>query len=256
MSERCAARVLIVGAGLTGALTARRLRQQLPLAHLVIWDAAPAAGGRMRCERALGALTDSGAQYVTQVVSSEGAVANRAVHEELQEQGLLVRVTGAVEGTRAADGAGASYVCPEGLDALVSAIISRASATLVCGRRAERIGLDEAGLGWEVRAHAAQTGAAAAAAAAAAGAHAHANTAAAATQTTAGDDTGGALTDETAAGTVDHFDAIVLTPPAPDLLPLLSSGDAHDWVDAHGVSPQPRIASLQYSARSYPLTHP
>ena len=156
MSERCAARVLIVGAGLTGALTARRLRQQLPLAHLVIWDAAPAAGGRMRCERALGALTDSGAQYVTQVVSSEGAVANRAVHEELQEQGLLVRVTGAVEGTRAADGAGASYVCPEGLDALVSAIISRASATLVCGRRAERIGLDEAGLRWEVRALAAQ----------------------------------------------------------------------------------------------------
>lgn len=41
------AKILLVGAGLTGSLTASLLRDQLPKAELVIWDKANGAGMRI-----------------------------------------------------------------------------------------------------------------------------------------------------------------------------------------------------------------
>lgn len=166
----------------------------------------------MRNERALvggvEALTDTGAQYITQVLSDDGGVRNAALHSELQRKGLLVPVTGVIEGGRSADGAGQNFMCPLGLDVLVSSMISDARATLVCGRRAQRLRLAEGGCRWEVSA-----------------------------------------ADQEKLG--ELFDAVVLTPPAPDMLGLLDNSecDAQDWLDPSGRSPLPQLAALQYSSR-------
>ena len=145
-------RVLVVGAGCTGAAVSRALRRRLPAECVVVWESSDAVGGRMRNELAsvagLSALTDSGAQYITQEDSVRSEHAE--LYSSLTDSGVLVPFNGRIEGTRAADGGGANYVCPVGLGAVVGHLFAEAGVTPVCGRGAASMRVDSAGARWNV----------------------------------------------------------------------------------------------------------
>ncbi|KAL1522037.1 hypothetical protein AB1Y20_021682 [Prymnesium parvum] len=147
-------RVLIVGAGCTGAFLSRALRRHAPATVIVVWDAAELPGGRMRTEYAqLGALlgkADSGAQYITQ---DERAAAEHAeLYASLRAAGLLLPFSGAIVGSRAADGGGQNFICPDGMGALVQRTFDEAAVTLTCPRKAVRVSrrTGGGGVGWDV----------------------------------------------------------------------------------------------------------
>ena len=111
MPDAAPSRVLVVGAGLTGALVSRSLRRLLPSgSRVVVWEADANVGGRMRCERHGTSVTDVGAQYITPTGD------NAALCDELRRAGLLVKLAGRIDGSRAADGGGENFVSPGGLD--------------------------------------------------------------------------------------------------------------------------------------------
>ena len=116
-----APRVLIIGAGCTGAFVSRALLRQAPGANVVVWDVADRAGGRMRTEYAqlegLVGKADTGAQYITQ--DGRTADAHADIYTSLRDAGLLQPFVGAIDGTRAADGGGDNFVCGQGLGAIV-----------------------------------------------------------------------------------------------------------------------------------------
>lgn len=61
-------RVLIVGAGLTGSLTASLLRRKFQNIDLTVWEKSRGAGGRMttsRCPDDPKCTVDTGAQYIS-----------------------------------------------------------------------------------------------------------------------------------------------------------------------------------------------
>jgi len=61
-------RVLIVGAGLTGSLTACLLRRKFQNLDITIWEKSRGVGGRMTTARSHGDPTcraDTGAQYIS-----------------------------------------------------------------------------------------------------------------------------------------------------------------------------------------------
>ena len=62
------ARVLLVGGGITSAVTASMLAETQPNLRLTVWDKARGAGGRMSTARSSkypGASVDTGAQYIS-----------------------------------------------------------------------------------------------------------------------------------------------------------------------------------------------
>ena len=50
VADAAPSRVLVVGAGLTGALVSRSLRRLLPASRVVVWEADAAVGGRIADE--------------------------------------------------------------------------------------------------------------------------------------------------------------------------------------------------------------
>ena len=109
VADAAPSRVLVVGAGLTGALVSRSLRRLLPASsRVVVWEAADSVGGRMRCERHGASLTDVGAQYITPTGD------NSDLCDELRRAGLLVPLSGRIDGTRAATGAARLQVLRQG----------------------------------------------------------------------------------------------------------------------------------------------
>ena len=92
VADAAPSRVLVVGAGLTGALVSRSLRRLLPASsRVVVWEADANVGGRMRCERHGTSVTDVGAQYITPTGD------NSDLCDELRRAGLLVPLSGRIE---------------------------------------------------------------------------------------------------------------------------------------------------------------
>ncbi|XP_034994257.2 renalase isoform X4 [Zootoca vivipara] len=115
------ARVLIVGAGLTGSLCAALLRRELPqrLLRIVLWDKARGAGGRMATSRSTQdpkCTADLGAQYVTRM--PEYAKKHQGFYEDLLTHGVLRPLTAPVEGMQMKEGA-ENFVTPEGISSIV-----------------------------------------------------------------------------------------------------------------------------------------
>ena len=201
VADAAPSRVLVVGAGLTGALVSRSLRRLLPASsRVVVWEAADSVGGRMRCERHGASLTDVGAQYITPTGD------NSDLCDELRRAGLLVPLSGRIDGTRAADGGGQNFVSPDGLQAIVAHLLD--STTVECGRAAAPLRL--------------------------------------------------ASDAKWSAGGGETFDGVVLTPPVPQLLPLLgeaaASLDAPTRAALDGVEFSARYAlSCFYGTESAPI---
>ena len=82
------ARVLLVGGGITSAVTASMLAETQPSLRLTVWDKARGAGGRMSTARSSkypGASVDTGAQYISPALYSQ----HLEIYQALLASGVL-----------------------------------------------------------------------------------------------------------------------------------------------------------------------
>ncbi|XP_062833553.1 renalase isoform X3 [Anolis carolinensis] len=121
------ARVLIVGAGLTGSVCAALLRAEFPperLSRIALWDKARGAGGRMatsRGERDPRCTADLGAQYLTL-----GDPKHRSFYEDLLTHGILKPLTALVEGMVMKKGT-ENFVTPQGISSIVKHYLKKSA---------------------------------------------------------------------------------------------------------------------------------
>ncbi|GAB1610008.1 renalase-like isoform X1 [Argonauta hians] len=121
-------RVLIVGAGISGALTAALLRRELSHVHISVWEKARGAGGRMstsRSDKNAACRVDMGAQYISTTPLQQQKYAH--IYEELFSEGLLRPFTGRIEGEHATARSLENLVCPGGFSQLVKHYLDTAA---------------------------------------------------------------------------------------------------------------------------------
>ncbi|KAG7218028.1 hypothetical protein INR49_020691 [Caranx melampygus] len=144
-------RVLIVGAGLTGSVCAWLLRRELQnKVHIVVWDKARGAGGRMSTSRppdpSSSHFADLGAQYIT--ATPAYAQSHHRFYSELLSVGLLQPLTGPVEGLKQQDNC-ENFTTPQGMSSLVKHFLSESGADLFFEHHVT--GLFRRGASWEVQ---------------------------------------------------------------------------------------------------------
>ncbi|XP_056208792.1 renalase isoform X2 [Falco biarmicus] len=121
------ARVLVVGAGLTGGACAALLRGAA-LGRIAVWDKARGAGGRMstsRSARDAACTADLGAQYIT--LETESAGPRRSFYDELLSHGILKPLTAPVEGMVVKEGS-CNYMAPQGISSVVKYYLKQSGA--------------------------------------------------------------------------------------------------------------------------------
>ncbi|XP_053839806.1 renalase isoform X3 [Vidua macroura] len=138
------ARVLVVGAGLTGAASAALLRGA-PRAQVSVWDKARGAGGRMSTTRADRGSADLGAQFVT--CEPELAGPRLSFYEELVTHGILKPLTAPVEGMVVREGS-SNYVAPQGISSVVKYYLEQSGADVSYEQQVTHISLRDGR--WEV----------------------------------------------------------------------------------------------------------
>ncbi|XP_069652039.1 renalase isoform X2 [Haliaeetus albicilla] len=141
------ARVLVVGAGLTGSACAALLRGAA-LGRVVVWDKARGAGGRMstsRSARDAACIADLGAQYIT--LETEGAEPRRSFYEELLSHGILKPLTAPIEGMVVKEGS-CNYVAPQGMSSVVKYYLKQSGADVFYEQHVTCISLRDGK--WEV----------------------------------------------------------------------------------------------------------
>ncbi|XP_053441238.1 renalase isoform X1 [Nycticebus coucang] len=129
------ARVLIVGAGLTGSLCAALLRRETsgPL-HLTVWDKAGDAGGRMTTASSphnSQCTADLGAQYIT--CTPHYAKKHQSFYDELFAHGILKPLTSPIEGMVMKEG-DCNFVAPQGVSSITKHYLKQSGAE-VCFRQ-------------------------------------------------------------------------------------------------------------------------
>lgn len=183
--------LLIVGAGITGSLTAALL-SRLPSmvasqgTAITVWDKARGAGGRMSTHRHQGLQVDMGAQYVSHF-KTQGTVEYEqlkgALYEELLSNRVLVPFKEKIEGERSdpLKPILQNYVAPDGLSAIAKHFLKSSIAKTSFQHQLAQINLK-----------------------------------------TGGDDQKGrsAVQCKTSSGLEADFDAVVLTMPVPQILTL------------------------------------
>ncbi|KAM7103846.1 renalase isoform 7-T7 [Ciconia maguari] len=142
------ARVLVVGAGLTGGACAALLRGAA-LGRIAVWDKARGAGGRMstsRSARDAACTADLGAQYIT--LETERAAPRRSFYEELLSHGILKPLTAPIEGMVVKEGS-YNYMAPQGISSVVKYYLKQsADADVFYEQHVTRISLRDGK--WEV----------------------------------------------------------------------------------------------------------
>ncbi|KAM7016213.1 renalase isoform 2-T2 [Passerculus sandwichensis] len=138
------ARVLVVGAGLTGAAGAALLRGA-PRGQLAVWDKARGAGGRMSTTRADHGSADLGAQFVT--CEPELAGPRLSFYEELVTHGILRPLTAPVEGLVEREGS-RNFVAPQGISSVVKYYLEQSGADVSYEQHVTHISLRDGR--WEV----------------------------------------------------------------------------------------------------------
>ncbi|XP_072413934.1 renalase isoform X3 [Chiloscyllium punctatum] len=115
------ARVLIVGSGLTGSLSASLLRRELPnKLQIFVWEKARGAGGRMNTSRSPhdpNCVADLGAQYIT--VTPFYAEKHQSFYDELLSRGILQPLLSPIEGMVEKEKGVHNYVAPQGISSIV-----------------------------------------------------------------------------------------------------------------------------------------
>ncbi|XP_046944568.1 renalase isoform X4 [Lynx rufus] len=136
------ARVLIVGAGLTGSLCAALLRKETPRpVHLTVWEEAGDSGGRMATARSPcnpQSTVDLGAQYITR--TPHYAKKHQSFYDELLAHGILKPLTSPIEGMVMKEG-DCNFVAPQGLSSIVKHYLEESGAEVSFRHRVTRINL-------------------------------------------------------------------------------------------------------------------
>ncbi|XP_005671316.1 renalase isoform X1 [Sus scrofa] len=125
------ARVLIVGAGLTGSLCAALLRKEAscPL-HLSVWDKAGDSGGRMTTASSAHnpqSTVDLGAQYIT--CTPHFAKKHQSFYDELLAHGVLKPLTSPIEGMVNKEG-DCNFVAPQGVSSIINHYLKESGADI------------------------------------------------------------------------------------------------------------------------------
>uniref|UniRef100_A0A8C0I7I1 Renalase, FAD dependent amine oxidase n=1 Tax=Balaenoptera musculus TaxID=9771 RepID=A0A8C0I7I1_BALMU len=125
------ARVLIVGAGLTGSLCAALLRKAAarPL-HLAVWDKAGDSGGRMTTASSphnLQSTVDLGAQYIT--CTPHYAKKHQSFYDELLARGVLKPLTSPIEGMVIKEG-DCNFMAPHGVSSIINHYLKESGCPL------------------------------------------------------------------------------------------------------------------------------
>ncbi|XP_045295407.1 renalase isoform X4 [Leopardus geoffroyi] len=136
------ARVLIVGAGLTGSLCAALLRKETPRpVHLTVWEEAGDSGGRMATARSPcnpQSTVDLGAQYITR--TPHYAKKHQSFYDELLAHGILKPLTSPIEGMIMKEG-DCNFVAPQGLSSIVKHYLKESGAEVSFRHRVTQINL-------------------------------------------------------------------------------------------------------------------
>ncbi|KAJ1529723.1 hypothetical protein ONE63_006476 [Megalurothrips usitatus] len=125
-----ACKVLLVGSGITAAVTGAFLRKQASdRISLTIWDKARGAGGRMSTSRSSGdaeCTADLGAQYIT--VLPENFESSKEIYGGLLENHVIEPMAmGAVSGLKEFPPGTQHFVTPNGTSSLVKYFISQSA---------------------------------------------------------------------------------------------------------------------------------
>lgn len=131
--EKIMEKVLVVGAGMTGASIAAFLRQELPKSTKIsIWEKSNGIGGRMSTSRASNirnSTVDLGAQYIS--ASPLYQQKHSGIYSELIQAGLLMAIdVASIEGHSDKQPDTKHYVVPEGISALVKHFVNKADASV------------------------------------------------------------------------------------------------------------------------------
>ncbi|XP_071828743.1 renalase-like isoform X5 [Apostichopus japonicus] len=116
-------RVLVTGAGPTGAICAHILRKELQdKVHIDVWDKSNGTGGRMSTSRDpenSECTADLGAQYLT--VTPDYAQDHESYYAELISVGLTQELSGGIEGIKSSRYPANTkhYVTPQGISSIV-----------------------------------------------------------------------------------------------------------------------------------------
>ena len=153
MSARKVPKLLIVGAGITGATASAALRSAIPASELSIsiWDKARGAGGRMTTSRAKKdeqMHLDLGAQCITAGAGGGNVFAHHSKfsYEALNSVGLLREMSGKVENSRFNHEEKVHYIAPRGMSSLVQYFLGDSKVHF--NRRA--LSINKVANGWEV----------------------------------------------------------------------------------------------------------
>ncbi|XP_010836786.1 PREDICTED: renalase isoform X3 [Bison bison bison] len=143
------ARVLIVGAGLTGSLCAALLRREAssPL-RLTVWDKAGDSGGRMTTASSPHnpqSTVDLGAQYIT--CTPHYAKTHQSFYDELLAGGILKPLISPIDGMVTKEG-DCNFVAPHGVSSIINHYLKQSGADICFRQRVTQINLRDNK--WEV----------------------------------------------------------------------------------------------------------
>jgi len=147
-------RVLLVGGGLTSALTAYMLAEKAPHLEVAVWDKARGAGGRMATSRSPannGSSVDLGAQYIS--ATPHFQCKHGEIYSELVRDGVLVPMDmNMVEGMHAprqGEEGTKHYVVPDGMSNIVKYFFKRSGFNIQFNKRISEV--TESGSQWLVK---------------------------------------------------------------------------------------------------------
>lgn len=128
-------KVLIVGSGITSALTSYLLRQKLltDLIHITIWDKARGPGGRMTTSRSNvvpNCKVDLGLQYIT---TTPDFLSNHTdIYQPLLDEKLLEPFTANIIGYKSRKKNVTHYVTPQGSSSIVKYFLNKSNIDEIC----------------------------------------------------------------------------------------------------------------------------
>lgn len=149
--------LLVVGAGLTGSLSAYLLSRGAavsPCSSVVVWEQSRGAGGRFTTHRHpkdASLHVDMGAQYISRSAQEAGTHPDEAftslkecVYSDLISSDVLTPFHGKIEGQRSDVGHSTvmNYAAVNGMSGVVKHFLSRASASVTFNRQLVRVDID------------------------------------------------------------------------------------------------------------------
>lgn len=131
-------RLCIVGCGLTAAVTASLLRQNLPHIQIIILEKSKGTGGRFCTSRSsFGCSVDLGAQFVTK--STNLSEVQKKCYTQLLETGLLQPLKENVEGLRCSSKTAENFICTHGSGSIVKHFLQTSNCEILFGQRVAKV---------------------------------------------------------------------------------------------------------------------